>query len=126
MVHSLRLVFWACVSLAWSSPALSQENKPAEAKPAASRAAQPKATPAKPAEKPKMQFLGAFDAGHPGVNIYKMFDPTDDVVCYVLMPEVVGRRPTEGDKWIYDGNSIGSISCLKAKITIAPAQPAKK
>jgi hypothetical protein len=82
-----------------------------------------------PAEKPKMQFMGAYDAGQPGVSIYKMFDPTEDVVCYVLMPEVVGRRPVEGDKWIYDGNSVGSISCLKVRVPVVnlpPAQGVKK
>lgn len=126
MVHAVKLALLAWVFLAWPLAAFAQENKPPEAKPVASNPAPTKAKPAQPAEKPKMRFLGAYDAGHPGVNIYKMFDPTDDVICYVLMPEVVGRKPTEGDKWIYDGNSIGSISCLKAKITIAPAQPAKK
>lgn len=82
-----------------------------------------------PAEKPKMQFMGAYDAGQPGVSIYKMFDPTEDVVCYVLMPEVVGRRPVDGDKWIYDGNSVGSISCLKVRVPVVnlpPAQGVKK
>lgn len=80
-------------------------------------------------EKPKMVFMGAYDAGQPGVNIYKMFDPTEDVVCYVLMPEVVGRRQVEQDRWIYDGNSVGSISCLKVKlpvVTIPSNQTQKK
>ena len=77
----------------------------------------------KPAEKPKMQFMGAYDAGQPGVNIYKMFDPTEDVVCYILMPEVAGRKPVEGGKWIYDGNSVGSISCLKVKLPVVPLPP---
>ena len=77
----------------------------------------------RPAEKPKMQFMGAYDAGQPGVNIYKMFDPTEDVVCYILMPEVAGRKPVEGGKWIYDGNSVGSISCLKLKLPVVPLAP---
>ena len=79
-------------------------------------------------KKSQMQFMGAYDAGQPGVNIYKMFDPTEDVVCYVLMPETVGRKPVEGGKWIYDGNSVGSISCLKVRLAVVPVapQPPKK
>lgn len=73
----------------------------------------------KGADKPKMQFLGAFDGGQPGVGIYKMFDPTDDVVCYILMPEVANRRKVEGG-WAYEGNSVGSISCLKVKVPVIP------
>jgi hypothetical protein len=59
--------------------------------------------------------MGAYDAGQPGVSIYKMFDPTDEVVCYVLMPEVVGRKQIDSGKYIYDGNTIGSISCVKVR-----------
>jgi hypothetical protein len=75
--------------------------------------------PPKLPEKPQMKFLGAFDGGQPGVGIYKMFDATDDVVCYILMPEVANRRKTE-DGWVYDGNSVGSISCLKVKVPVIP------
>ena len=75
-----------------------------------------------PPAKPKMIFMGAYDAGQPGVNIYKMFDPTEDVVCYVLMPEVAGRKQIDSEKWIYDGNSVGSISCLKTKLNVVPIQ----
>ena len=78
----------------------------------------------KVSEKPKMQFMGAYDAGQAGANIYKMFDPTEDVVCYILMPETAGRRAVEGGKWIYDGNNIGSISCLKVKLPVVPLAPA--
>lgn len=76
-----------------------------------------------PAKKPQMQFMGAYDAGQPGVSIYKMFDPTEDVVCYILMPEVVGRKPVDGGKWIYDSNSVGSISCLKVRLPVVPVAP---
>jgi hypothetical protein len=34
-----------------------------------------------------MKFLGAFDAGLPNVSIIKLLDPTDEVLCYVLMPD---------------------------------------
>lgn len=68
-----------------------------------------------------MQFLGAFDAGQAGVNIYKLFDSPENVICYLLMPEVVGRKPADqtGDKWIYDGNTIGSISCVKTSVNVS-------
>lgn len=78
----------------------------------------------KAADKPRMQFMGAYDAGQAGANIYKMFDPTEDVVCYILMPETAGRKAVEGGKWIYDGNNIGSISCLKVKLPVVPLAPA--
>lgn len=74
-------------------------------------------------EKPKMQFMGAYDAGQPGVNIYKMFDPTEDVVCYIMTPETVTRKQVEGGKWVYEGNNIGSISCLKVKLPVVPLAP---
>lgn len=74
-------------------------------------------------EKPKMQFMGAYDAGQPGVNIYKMFDPTEDVVCYIMTPETVTRKQVDGGKWVYEGNNIGSISCLKVKLPVVPLAP---
>ncbi len=75
------------------------------------------------AEKPKMQFMGAYDAGQPGVNIYKMFDPTEDVVCYIMTPEIVARKEVQAGKWVYEGNNIGSISCLKVKLPVVPLSP---
>lgn len=77
----------------------------------------------KVAEKPKMQFMGAYDAGQPGVNIYKMFDPTEDVVCYIMTPEAVTRKEVQAGKWVYEGNNIGSISCLKVKLAVVPLAP---
>lgn len=74
-------------------------------------------------EKPKMQFMGAYDAGQPGVNIYKMFDPTEDVVCYIMTPETVTRKQVDGGKWVYEANNIGSISCLKVKLPVVPLAP---
>ena len=82
--------------------------------------AQAPAQAQKPAEKPKMQFMGAYDGGQPGVSIYKLFDPTDDVVCYVLTPEIAGRKQNEAGVWLYEGNSAGSISCLKVKVLVVP------
>lgn len=74
--------------------------------------------------KPKMKFMGAFDAGQTGASIYKMLDPTEDVVCYILAPDVAGRKVVGRDKWIYDGNAVGSISCLKVRLPVIPITPA--
>ena len=68
---------------------------------------------------PKMQFMGKFDAGLPNAGIYKMYDMTDDVVCYILMPDLpVTKRIPEGI--MYEGNSIGAISCLKVRVHVVP------
>ncbi len=72
-------------------------------------------------QKPRMQIVGKFDAGQPNVSIFKMYDASDDVICYALMPEVVTRKQTENG-WTYDGNSIGSISCLKNRQAVIPIQ----
>ncbi len=97
---------------------------------AAHAQAQPQQAP-KPPEKPKMVFMGAYDGGQPGVSIYKLFDPTEDVVCYVLTPDIAGRKKNEAGVWLYEGNSAGSISCVKVKVLVvpvaaqAPPQPAQ-
>ena len=54
------------------------------------------------------------------MSIYKLFDPTDDVVCYVLTPDIAGRKQNEAGVLIYEGNSAGSISCLKVKVLVVP------
>lgn len=74
-------------------------------------------------EKPKLKFLGAFDGGQPGVTILKLFDQSDDVVCYVLVPEAAGRHKTADGLWVYEGNGVGSISCLKVRIGVIPMVP---
>lgn len=35
---------------------------------------------------PRMKPMGKFSAGVPNAGIYKLFDETDNIVCYVLMP----------------------------------------
>lgn len=70
--------------------------------------------------KPKMTYMGAYDSGQAGVSIHKLFDPTEDVVCYVLMPDQAGRREGVGGGWIYDGNSVGSMSCVKVRMQVIP------
>lgn len=62
-----------------------------------------------------MVFLGEFDAGQPDAGIYKLFDPTDEVICYILMPHRANRREI-GGAWAYEANSLGSISCVKVTI----------
>ena len=61
----------------------------------------------------QMQYITTFESGQPGAGIYKLYDASDDVICYVLMPETASRKQVDG-KWVYDSNSIGSLSCLKA------------
>jgi hypothetical protein len=69
-----------------------------------------------PGEKPKMVYLGEFDAGQPNAGIYKLFDPTDEVLCYILMPTTALKKQAEGGVWVYEGNSLGSISCVKVSL----------
>ena len=77
-----------------------------------------------PAGKPKMKFLGAYDAGQANVSIIKLLDPTDDVLCYVLVPDIASRKQIVGGKWTYDANNVGSISCLKVMVPVVPVAPA--
>lgn len=76
-----------------------------------------------PAQKAQMQYITTFEAGQPGAGIYKLYDQSDDVICYVLMPETASRKQMEG-KWVYESNSLGSLSCLKANS--APRSVVKK
>ncbi|WP_353431450.1 hypothetical protein [Polynucleobacter sp. MWH-UH23A] len=76
-----------------------------------------------PHQKNQMQYIGTFEAGQPGAGIYKLYDPSDDVICYVLMPETASRKQVDG-KWVYESNSLGSLSCLKANS--APKSLVKK
>ncbi len=64
-------------------------------------------------QKSQMQYVSTFEAGQPGAGIYKLYDQSDDVICYVLMPETASRKQVDG-KWVYDANALGAISCLKA------------
>ena len=72
-----------------------------------------------PAAGPRMQFMGKFDAGVPNAGIYKMYDASDDVVCYILMPDLpVTKKIPQGI--MYEGNSIGAVSCLKVRVHVVP------
>jgi len=70
-----------------------------------------------PAQKVQMQYIATFEAGQPGAGIYKLYDASDDVICYVLMPDTASRKQVDG-KWVYDSNSLGSLSCLKANSSV--------
>jgi hypothetical protein len=65
-------------------------------------------------QKAKMRFVGTFESGYEDAGIYKMVDESDGVICYVLMPDNSSNRIVEG-KLIYEGNNVGSISCVKAR-----------
>lgn len=73
----------------------------------------PQAAPA-PDQLPRMEFLGKFSAGVPGAGIYKLFDRTDGVLCYALMPDRHLSQETPSGL-AYSANGLGSISCLKVR-----------
>lgn len=77
---------------------------------------------------PQMQFQGVYATGHKDFNIYKMFDPLEDVLCYIMMPTLASKSDTPAGQIIYDSNTIGALSCMK--IFAAPAKkietPTKK
>ena len=77
------------------------------------------------AQKPKMVYMGAYDSGQASVSIHKLFDPTEDVVCYLLMPDQAGRKEGLNGGWIYEGNSVGAMSCVKARVHITSAAPSE-
>lgn len=70
--------------------------------------------------KPKMTYMGAYDSGQAGVSIHKLFDPTEEVVCYLLMPDQAGRKEGVSGGWIYEGNSVGAMSCVKTRMQVIP------
>lgn len=70
--------------------------------------------------KPKMTYMGAYDSGQANVSIHKLFDPTEDVVCYLLMPDQAGRKEGVNGGWIYEGNTVGAMSCVKTKMLVVP------
>ena len=70
-----------------------------------------------------LKLVEVFDAGQPQTIILKLYDEKADVLCYVLMPELAARKRIDAN-WIYDANTIGSISCVKQS-PIATAAPQK-
>lgn len=77
---------------------------------------------------PQMQFQGVYGSGHKDFNIYKFFDPLEDVLCYIMMPTLASKTDTPSGQIIYDSNTIGALSCFK--IFAAPVKkvdtPSKK
>lgn len=69
--------------------------------------------------KKTFSVVDVIDAGQPQAIILKLYDADADVLCYVLMPEKAGRKMVDSG-WVYDGNSIGSISCLKQRQLVVP------
>lgn len=62
---------------------------------------------------PQMQFQGVYGSGHKDFNIYKFFDPLEDVLCYIMMPTLASKTDTPSGQVIYDSNTIGALSCFK-------------
>lgn len=65
---------------------------------------------------PRMKPLGKFSAGVPNAGIYKLFDETDNIVCYVLMPNSLETKRENGGELTYNSNNIGSISCVRIDV----------
>jgi hypothetical protein len=68
--------------------------------------------------KSQMRYVATFEAGQPGASIYKLYDASDDVICYILMPDTAIKKQVDG-KLVYEGNTLGSLSCLKANSPVA-------
>lgn len=60
----------------------------------------------------RMMFVEAFDSGQPNAVILKLYDPGAEVLCYILMPENAARKQVTGGAIVYEGNTVGSISCV--------------
>jgi len=69
-----------------------------------------------------LQLVEVFDAGQPQAVILKLYDQQADVICYVLTPERAARKQLEGNL-VYEGNNIGSISCLKQRQYVVDVTP---
>lgn len=68
-----------------------------------------------------LKLVEVFDAGQPQTIILKLYDDKADVLCYVLMPELAARKQINSN-WIYDANTIGSISCVKLSSVAAVSE----
>jgi hypothetical protein len=68
--------------------------------------------------KAQMRYVATFEAGLPNASIYKLYDVSEDVICYILMPDTAIKKQVDG-KLVYEGNTLGSLSCLKANLPVA-------
>lgn len=82
-------------------------------------------TKGKQPAKEKMEVLAVFDAGQPDASIFKLYDKTSGVICYLLAPDLALRRSGESG-WSYESNSLGSLSCVKDVQAVIPVRPKEK
>lgn len=69
-------------------------------------------------QKSQMRYVATFEAGQPNASIYKLYDASDDVICYILMPDTAIKKQLDS-KLVYEGNTLGSLSCLKANSPVS-------
>lgn len=65
---------------------------------------------------PRMRPIGKFSAGVPNAGIYKLFDESDNIVCYVLMLNSLETKREGCGELTYNSNNIGSISCVRIDV----------
>ena len=69
-----------------------------------------------------LQLVEVFDAGQPQAVILKLYDAQAEVICYVLTPERAARKQADG-VMVYEGNNVGSISCVKQRQYVVDVTP---
>ena len=78
-----------------------------------------------PAKKQKFEVLGIYESGQPDASIFKLYDKASNVICYLLTPDLAIRKSGEAG-WSYEGNSLGSLSCVKDLQAVIPVKPREK
>jgi hypothetical protein len=71
--------------------------------------------------------LGSAEGLFRDTGIVKLLDPTENVVCYVFAPERVSHKLNASGQALYEGNHVGSISCVRREGSppAAPPPPAR-
>ena len=82
-------------------------------------------TKSEPPKKQKFEVLGIFESGQPDASIFKLYDKSSNVICYLLTPDLAIRKSGEAG-WSYEGNSLGSLSCVKDLQAVIPVKPREK
>jgi hypothetical protein len=128
-----RLRFVACAAhlgiCAWlilipASPALAQQQAPAQAAPPPQPPPQYQES-GDWAKLPKMVLERQFAGPLQDTVIQRLRDTADGAVCYLYLPISAPHSPTTGTGFVqYGPNTIGSISCMPGKP--AAASPQKK
>jgi len=80
---------------------------------------------AEPIKKQKMEVLAVFEAGQPDASIFKLYDKSSGVICYLLTPDLAIRKSGDAG-WSYESNSLGSLSCVKDIQAVIPVKPREK